>query len=382
MQNQVQDGVEMNGCQKLVQLHWIGRLGNRMFQYAFGCQYANDMRVKFYFPSRWEGSLLFEPYRLAEPISDSVLDSCLRTCGGEGEEEQRKRCLSLYNSESGDDVLFVDLHDEEAAGKDGEAYSNRAFDDLSMMYMRYRTGTLCTSFLKEEVFRFSSLVKGTQMYSDLESRKGTYSVAHVRRGDIAEEGYRGAHSCVTLDSYRRFASSLGIREDSIVWICEDPSVASDHRWRHKGGDNGWEYPEGQRRLGDDGVLFDFLPDFLTIHFAGVVLRGNSSFSWWAAELSDSAKVYSPVVEDRPEEMVGPNWVECEFVEGNAPHFMGARFDPILPGKCDKGRGTGHARTRQPGKVVPKFLRDGSVHCVAMVCIAILILVLLLSRKNS
>ena len=45
---------------KIVLLHWIGRFGNRMFQYAFGCSYAKRYNCIFYIPSEWEGSIIFK----------------------------------------------------------------------------------------------------------------------------------------------------------------------------------------------------------------------------------------------------------------------------------------------------------------------------------
>lgn len=52
-------------------------------------------------------------------------------------------------------------------------------------------------------------------------------------------------------------------------------------------------------------------DFLEIMNAEVIFRANSTFSWWAATLSN-ATVYSPLVEDRGDHGF------YEFVEGNHP----------------------------------------------------------------
>jgi hypothetical protein len=43
----------------------------------------------------------------------------------------------------------------------------------------------------------------------------------------------------------------------------------------------------------------------------VIFRANSSFSWWAATLSD-ARVFAPVVGNNT------GWLDCSFVEGNHP----------------------------------------------------------------
>ena len=305
--------------ERIVQLHWIGRLGNRMFQYAFGCEYAFLHKCVYYYPSAWEGTVLFKPFEFASHIEDERLAHCLNSYKDDTSNE-RKICIS------GTDLAFIDFHAYEGDG------INIAFDDLSMMYLQKRFQTLCSTFVKEHVFAFSDLVKGTAMYQDLEKRRGTYVVAHIRRGDIVHEKYKGSHSAVTLASYLKQLSNLGIAKERVVWICEDPKIATKHKWYFSKGDMGWKYPEGQRRLNDD-VIFDFLPDLLTIYFAKTILRGNSSFSWWAAELSE-ANVYSPVVPDRPSGTEGPYWVDCLFVDNNKPHFMGQRFDDIeFRGTC-------------------------------------------------
>ena len=51
---------------KLVLLQWIGRFGNRMFQYAFGCSYAKRYNCIFYLPSEWEGTIIFKPNQIKE----------------------------------------------------------------------------------------------------------------------------------------------------------------------------------------------------------------------------------------------------------------------------------------------------------------------------
>tara|TARA_B100000927_G_C16446320_1_gene461934 strand:- start:162 stop:1274 length:1113 start_codon:yes stop_codon:yes gene_type:complete len=306
--------------EKLVNIHWIGRLGNRMFQYAFGCSYAYKNNVIYYIPSEWEGSLLFKPFPYARTIPEGYLKDCILENHREDEKSNRIKCVT---EDSDKDLVYKELqhftkHD----------LTNAAFDDLDMMYYSVHFQLMCTDFLKKSVFVFSDLVKGTEMYQDLESRKGTYVVAHVRRGDIVNSNYNnGHHVAVTLSSYKRLLDSLKIKNEDVIWLCEDSSIATKHKWYHEGGNMGWDYPIGQKYL-NDNIIFDFLPDFLTIYFAKTVLRGNSGFSWWAAELSNS-NVYSPVVPKRPDKHVGPFWVDCEFVNNNTPHFMGSNWDPIL-----------------------------------------------------
>ena len=68
-------------------------------------------------------------------------------------------------------------------------------------------------------------------------------------------------------------------------------------------------------------MFDWLPDFLRLYFARTIFRANSSFSWAAAFLSPTAKVYSPVLTERKTYRGDADEVMFEFVEGNEPHWM-------------------------------------------------------------
>lgn len=58
----------------------------------------------------------------------------------------------------------------------------------------------------------------------------------------------------------------------------------------------------------------FAPDFIRMMRAAYLLRGNSTFSWWAAALSDG-QVFSPVVLDQQQDSNGE--VEAEFIKGNS-----------------------------------------------------------------
>ena len=79
-------------------------------------------------------------------------------------------------------------------------------------------------------------------------------------------------------------------------------------------------PEGSEHL--PAVMFDWLDDFLKLYFARTIFRANSSFSWWAAMLSPTATVYSPVIDKHHIYGVdGLKEIDVEFVEGNHPHWL-------------------------------------------------------------
>lgn len=118
------------------------------------------------------------------------------------------------------------------------------------------------------------------------------TVAHRRVGDFAGYGY----PVVSKRSYDDFLTRMG--HYTYVMVCEeDPTRSPDFT----------------------GEL-EFLPDFWRIMRADFILRGNSSFSWWAATLSN-ARVFSPIIDHKE----GGKEHHCYFVMGNWPRLSNLHF---------------------------------------------------------
>lgn len=117
--------------------------------------------------------------------------------------------------------------------------------------------------------------------------KKKYLAAHLRRGDYVDK-YAHVFAIVEKGSYIKKAKELDFDENEIVWISEESSFKNP------------ELPEH----------LSFLQDFYILMKADILLRANSSFSWWAGTLSDNQCIYSPQVLDK----VG--WQEVNFVRGN------------------------------------------------------------------
>ena len=301
---------------KIVLLHWIGQIGNRMFQYAFGCSYAKRFNCIFYVPSEWEGTIIFKPNKYCRIITDDILS--LEINDPSATEVMRENSLKNYNNRTGDNMEFISLQNKNNIGK-----TNIAFDDLDCMYYTHLFDLFDTELIKE-IYTFNETVLNSVMYQWYYNNKNIHTVCHLHRGDIAEVNYTGSQSMISKETYIRQLYSLCAEFSSVVWLSESKQDRTENIWNNKPPGHRWTYPKGEHYCPD--IILDFLPDLLSMIFARVLLRGNSSLSWWGAFLS-SADVYSPVIRPKPLERKNKYYcLDTEFVKGNAPHFMGCKLD--------------------------------------------------------
>jgi hypothetical protein len=113
-----------------------------------------------------------------------------------------------------------------------------------------------------------------------------YIAAHLRRGDYVSR-YSSVYCTVSRDSYIRACEQFALDASLLIWVSE----------------------ESPRPFPDPEL--GFMSDFLTLKHANVLLRSNSTFSFWAGLLSDG-HVFSPVVDGLRGEHDVP------FVPGNRP----------------------------------------------------------------
>lgn len=148
-------------------------------------------------------------------------------------------------------------------------------------------------YTKDQVMRWFKLKPELEKALKGHFPNDTPTVAHLRRGDFFGYGY----PVVSTASYHKAQSVFGL--PPITEISEE-SVKNQAR----------------------GVFvpFPFIVDFYRMVQAPNVLRANSSFSWWAAMLSDG-KVYAPIVDG----LEGGKEHDCDFVEGNWPRLSNHDF---------------------------------------------------------
>lgn len=293
---------------------WTGMFGIRMHEYAFAKTYAYKNNMDLEIVSNWEGSVMFknatesllEPEKLRRYLKNGQVSL----------EEKNSETLKYYP----DAIVWDANHHFKEPYKNNNcsiitngtnAYQESIFDEMDLSYIK-------------NIFEISDFIKESDTYKYWESKAGTYDVAHLRRGDIADIQYNinneQGYSVVSKNSYFSAFEKFGYDKDKIEWISNDHTK----KWHTDRPDMvflPWSYPEGAKF--DEKIGFDFLDDWLKMYFARTIFRGNSSFSFWAGLLSPTAKVYSPVVNKQL--IYGRNGlteeIDLDFTEGNENHWM-------------------------------------------------------------
>jgi hypothetical protein len=298
----------------LLPLWWKGRFGNRLFQYAFGATFARRTGLEYWLPSAWEGTRLFQaqPHRV---IDNDDLRQALAQAEDEATTDQRLAAVRRHYPDA--ELVDVDLAIDPYARRGHPvchanvcAYNSAVLAGLSRRYL-------------QELCAFSEEVRSLRSYKRYADMQGLYDVAHLRRDDISDAAYNQTHpqgySVISMEAYYRAFEKFGYAADEIEWVSDDYS-GRWHVGRKQRQPAGWSYPTGSEYV--KGLVFDWLDDFLKLYFARTIFRANSSFSWWAATLSPTARVFSPVLDKR--HIYGVDGLEeimVDFVEGNHPHWL-------------------------------------------------------------
>jgi hypothetical protein len=298
----------------LLPVRWIGRFGNRMFQYAYGATFARLTGRDYFTPSAWEGTRLFKAQPHAVIDNREIREVLADPTEGAASNAARLAVVRRYYPDA-------ELFDADLAA-DPYATSGHPLCFANVCAFNTTMFTRMSRRHLQQLCEFSDEVTSLRSYKRYADMQGLYDVAHLRRDDISDPEYNRTHfqgySVISRNAYFRAFEKFGYSADEVEWVSDDFTgrwhVGRKLRYRGR-----WQYPTGSEYL--KGLVFDWLDDFLKLYFARTIFRANSSFSWWAAELSPTAKVFSPVLDK--EHIYGIDGMEeimVDFVEGNHPHW--------------------------------------------------------------
>jgi hypothetical protein len=284
---------------KIICAGWVGRFGNRCHSYLYGKHIEDKFGYKFYVGSEWEGSVLFK--NSAPTVPPEFMKSKFIYAGGSQRDrvsfDKNSQKISDYNEKHNDSIELVDPFFKKNYGKKNTAYIS-LMSDPDWFFRKIKLSDI------RRYFEFTDEVKDSKVYRELETQRGCYDIAHFRRTDISRKNYVGGHSMISRKSYYDAFEKFGVERDNVEWVSDEKTI-------------GWKWGGEIPTIG--GRKLPWLPDFLKLIFARKIFRSNSSFSVWAAWLSD-AVTYAPWLH----EYSPGKEIDAKFVEGNHPHWMSVK----------------------------------------------------------
>jgi len=262
-----------------------GRLGNQMFQFAFGWSASRKLKTNFFF----EGNHSLHYFELYQSFDKNnkwnVLSYVLNNFFYSGEEKVFKRPLRAIPSNIRN--YFVRKRIVEWPNKLGE--SDYLLKDLhdNLIYSGFFQSEEYFIQYKQEILQFFR-VKGS--YQDAFSKakshlfkKKTVAV-HLRRTDYASFGGEelgGYDMTLPVAYYHRCLGQIdGLNDYNVIFVSDDIEFA-----RTEFGQKENFYFECNNEI----------TDFQILHNADIIITANSTFSWWAAWLNtkNNNKVFAP-----------------------------------------------------------------------------------------
>lgn len=233
-----------------------GRFGNQLFQVCTGIGLARRLGAELQIPADWPGRKIFKveiPPIRELPKAQTKLDYL-----PDSADMERYGCIDMSGFWQYQEAM--------------DMYSR---EDI-LKWLPFQDWVL---------ERFSNILPGIVIHK----RRGDY-LAPQNIGRFCTIADQSFHKCLYEQALAEYEHSQPV---NVVEI-------SDNYSRHD------EYC--------DSAGLSFLPDFMQMVNANLVIRSNSTFSFWAPILGRN-NVYSPVVEDK----VG--WNEVVFLKGNHPRIV-------------------------------------------------------------
>ena len=354
--NQERDCLRVHGvhnCGRFVSVHWHGRFGNRVFQYAFLCEAARRYAPSIvYLTSNWEGTILFDIEQcpvliLPEELSNPFNEIFSSVKGSKKEKNERVGGLfdeySKLNPFFGESPKAWQFLERTEPSRNKLGNVNVWINSLRMMY----SGSIFEKMDRGHLMRllsWSDHVRSSKIFKILKAEARTYDVAQLRRDDVLNvqrhDGTCKDYCVISIQSYKNAMKDRGIDVDSVIWVSDDSKISTKQPWHDEMNrvirslpQKHWQYPTGEPYVPD--YMFHFFPDLLLMSLSRRFFRAPSSFGFWGgflSQINSCSYVYSvdmhhcergDLVKRIPTRKSDKKAYEyhCPFTASNSNHFV-------------------------------------------------------------
>lgn len=268
-----------------------GRLGNQMFQYAFGFATAKKLKTNFFVEeSNLNKQELFDFFELSDYNKTVALKYRLQFFHFM---KYHRRVIGI-NHKKPYSVNKKDLKNKNCIYE--------GFFQSSLYFEKYKN-----QIQKQFIIRQKHQVNIKEVLN-IENNKRIIAL-HVRRTDYVNyggESLGGENLMLPIEYYNLCLEKIQNLENyNIVFVTDDPSFVKANFWQYN--------PIVSSNKSS-------IIDFQILMTSDIVVVANSSFSWWAAYLNGSAsKIFAPkywsgfkIKEEYPADIIPKNWNTIEI----------------------------------------------------------------------
>lgn len=269
----------------MIGVYFQGRLGNQLFQYAFGLSAAKKLRTSFFMDERYDRMLIDEYFEL--PSYSRFQTKYARIAFGKD-----KRVIEVPNSNS-----FSE--------------NSKAVQSDNVFYKGYFQSEGYFNSIKPQLLSEFKIKKEHRIDArkllGINNDKPILAV-HVRRTDylvFGDESMGGKDLSLPLNYYTDCIAALkDVGKYNVVFVSDDKEFVSKN----------FSHLNPIVSSSTDPIV-----DFQVLLSADVLVLANSSFSWWAAYLNQQCTtVFAPqywlgfrIKKDYPLDIISSSWQKME-----------------------------------------------------------------------
>ena len=159
----------MNGKNKFIVSHWIGRFGNRLHTFAYSYEFSREFNMDLYFPSEWEGDKIFNLVEKYKIIDDEELRNQLNETHGWVREGIAKNPESIkkYAENNKFTIKYLDPHN---SNENWKKPKDSVFIDSTCAYNSNNFKYIELSSV-HKLFEFNEEVKNSDLYKRMEDEQ-------------------------------------------------------------------------------------------------------------------------------------------------------------------------------------------------------------------